>query len=129
MTKNVCRSSCTVPLLSYFNANLIFGNTQTPIRPKPVQWQRSVFYACRRTDRHDKANSRFSQFCESTKKNTNENVRTVQYFKLLHTEALLCASGIRKWWKKTRYLQHNGRDAKPRKSITMLLEENWVYLC
>jgi hypothetical protein len=42
------------------------------ISRKSVQWQPTCFV---RTDRHDEANSRFSQFCDRAK---NQSVHTIQ---------------------------------------------------
>ena len=64
----VCRSS--TPLLSYFNGILIFSTdfskyTQYKISLKSVKWEPSCFIRTdRQTDRHDEANSRFSQIRE-----------------------------------------------------------------
>ena len=68
--KNVYWSSCKVPvILGRFKWNLIFGTVFQRILKyiswKCVQWEPSYSMRIdRRTDRHDEANRRLSQFCE-----------------------------------------------------------------
>ena len=70
MIRNVDRSSCKVLLFwSHLNEILIFStdlkkNTEISNTTKIRLVVAEVFHAGGRTDRHDKANSRFSQFCE-----------------------------------------------------------------
>ena len=57
------------PILIYMNfLNIISKHTQI----LPVEAQ--LFHADRRMDRHDEANSRFSQFCESPKKRLKKSI-------------------------------------------------------
>jgi hypothetical protein len=70
IVKNVSWSSCKVPvILVRFPRNFIFlegfsksAQIQNLMKIRPVGTH--LFHAERRTDRHDEANSRFSQFCE-----------------------------------------------------------------
>jgi hypothetical protein len=70
MIIDVCWSSCKVPVITVRSKqNLNFLNTFSKntqisnfINIRPVGAE--LFHADRRTDRHDEANSRFSQFCE-----------------------------------------------------------------
>ena len=68
---NVRKSACTVPLfLSHFDESLVFSkyfrkNPQMQNFTKILPLAAELFNAARRTDGHDEANSRFSQFCES----------------------------------------------------------------
>jgi hypothetical protein len=70
MIKNIFWSSFKVPLfLSDFNEILIFStsfwqNTQISHFMKHCAEGAGLFHAGGRTDEHDEANSRFSQFCE-----------------------------------------------------------------
>jgi len=51
--------------LSDFDENLIVDkHSDTKFRENSPIGSRNVFYADRRKDGHEKANSRFSQFCE-----------------------------------------------------------------
>jgi hypothetical protein len=67
---NVHRCSCKVPLLlSDFNETSIFStvvrkNPQISNFMKILSVGAELFHADRRTDRHDEADSRCSQFCE-----------------------------------------------------------------
>ena len=66
------RSSCKVPfVLADFNEIRIFSTDfriifKYQISRKCVQWEPSC--SCGRTDRHEEANNRFSQFCERASK-------------------------------------------------------------
>jgi hypothetical protein len=71
--KNVCLSSCKVPLfLIGFNETLMFwadlffkfSNIKFYEIPPPPQWGHSCSV---RTDRHDEADSHFLQFCKAPK--------------------------------------------------------------
>jgi hypothetical protein len=70
MIKNVYWSSCKVPVTRIrFNETLIFWidfriilKYQIFMKIRPVGAE--LFHADGRTDRHEDANSRFSQFCE-----------------------------------------------------------------
>jgi len=70
--KNVHRSSCKVPaFLTIFEWSLNFQdrfskNSQISnfMKIRPVGAE--LFHTDRRTDRHDEANNRFSQFCDRT---------------------------------------------------------------
>jgi len=70
MTKKYIGRHVKYSLFLYdFNATWIFKTDfrkilKHQISWKSVQWESSSMRTNRRTDRHDEANSRFSQFCE-----------------------------------------------------------------
>jgi hypothetical protein len=68
MIKKRYWSPCNYPLfLSDFNENLIFFRDFRKIRKYKISRKSPIesrVVLCGRTDRHDEANSRFSQFCE-----------------------------------------------------------------
>jgi hypothetical protein len=64
--KNVYWYSCNAPVVIVLEepefCGQIFDKTQIKFHENPSNW--SLVVPCWRTDRHDEANSRFSQFCE-----------------------------------------------------------------
>jgi hypothetical protein len=60
--KNIYLSKCKVPVILEFSGQMFEKSSDIKFHENPSSRSRVV--PCRQTDRHDEANSRFSQFCE-----------------------------------------------------------------